>query len=206
MSAQALVFDFGNVLVDIDFGRAFAVWARCAGLPAGEVQSRFQFGDAYRAHECGAIDIHAYFASLRRSLDISITDEEFLSGWDAILGDPLPGIEPLVARLAAERPLFVFSNTNPTHAARIVSHYGSLMRHFRHLFTSCELGARKPEAEAYARLASRIGAPANTLVFFDDLEENVAGARRAGLQAHRVSSAAEIAVISETLRPANAAG
>jgi putative hydrolase of the HAD superfamily len=206
MSAQALVFDFGNVLVDIDFGRAFALWARAAGLPAAAVESRFRFDDAYRAHERGEIDMRAYFAALRCSLDISLTDEEFLAGWDAILGEPLPDIEPLVARLAAQWPLFVFSNTNPTHASRIASRYGSLMRHFRHFFTSCELGARKPDAEAFARLAARIETSPERLAFFDDLEENVVGARCAGLQAYRVRNAAEIAAISGTLLPANAAG
>jgi len=203
MTAQALVFDFGNVLVDIDFGRAFAVWADAAGVPLTHVEARFRLDDAYRAHERGEIEMHTYFAALRRSLDISLTDEEFLAGWDAILGEPLPGIPPLLARLAAKWPLFVFSNTNPTHAERIVSHYASLMRHFRRFFTSCELGARKPDAEAFARLAHRIGMAPQRLAFFDDLEENVTGARRAGLQAYRVSSAAEIAAISGNLLPAS---
>ena len=206
MSVAAIVFDFGNVLVDIDFGRAFAVWADAAGASATQIKSRFRFDDAYGAHERGEIDIRAYFALLRRSLDISLTDEELLVGWDAILGEPMPAVEPLIARLAAQWPLYVFSNTNPTHAARIASHYGSLLQHFRHFFTSCELGARKPEPQSFARLARAIGAPAERLAFFDDVEENVAGAHRAGLQAYRVRSAAEIAAISGDLLRVNTAG
>jgi glucose-1-phosphatase len=206
LSVEAIVFDFGNVLVDIDFRRAFAAWADAAGVSASKVKSRFRFDDAYCAHERGEIDIHGYFAALRRSLDISLTDEQFLAGWDAILGEPMPGIEPLISRLAAQWPLYVFSNTNPTHAARIAADYGSLLRHFRHFFTSCELGARKPEPESFAHLAREIAAPASRLVFFDDVEENVAGARRAGLQAYQVRSAAEIAAISGDLLRVNAAG
>ena len=205
MTAEALVFDFGNVLVDIDFDRAFAVWAGAAGVPVARVKSRFRFDNAYRAHERGEIDIRAYFASLRRSLDISLTDQQFLSGWDAILGEPMPDIEPVVSELTAEWPLYVFSNTNPTHAARVASRYAALMRHFRHFFTSCELGARKPESEAFARLAKRIGAAPERLAFFDDMEENVLGARNAGLQAFSVASAAEVRAISADLLAARTA-
>ena len=196
MTAEALVFDFG---------RAFAVWASAAGVPVGRVTSRFRFDDAYSAHERGEIDICAYFASLRRSLDLSLTDQQFLSGWDAILGEPMPGIEPVVSDLAAEWPLYVFSNTNPTHAARVASRYAALMRHFRHFFTSCELGARKPETEAFARLAKRIGTAPEQLAFFDDMEENVLGARDAGLQAFRVASAAQLRAISADLLAARTA-
>ena len=64
--------------------------------------------------------------------------------------------------------------------------------HFREVITSCEIGRRKPEPEAFERLAARIGAPASQLVFFDDLEENVEGALRAGLQAYHVRNAEEI--------------
>jgi FMN phosphatase YigB (HAD superfamily) len=41
-------------------------------------------------------------------------------------------------------------------------------------------------------MAQLTGLPPARLAFFDDLEENVAGARRAGLRAHRVSGPAEI--------------
>jgi hypothetical protein len=41
--------------------------------------------------------------------------------------------------------------------------------------------------------------PPARLAFFDDVEANVAGARRAGLQAHQVTGPDQIAAISEAL-------
>jgi len=205
MKVEAVVFDLGGVLVDVAFGRAFAAWAAAAGVPADAVAARFSVDDACRAHERGELDDRAYFAHLRRTLGIALADEAMLAGWNAIIGEPMPGIEPLLRELSARRPLYVFSNTNPAHIAHFTPRLASLLRHFRGTFTSCELGRRKPEPEAFARLASRIGLPASALAFFDDVEENVAGARRAGLQAHRVASAAEIRAISEDLLAANTA-
>ena len=199
MTVEALVFDLGGVLIDVDFGRAFAAWAAAAGVPAATIAARFSVDEPYCAHERGEIDERVYFAHLRRALAIALPDAEVRAGWHAIIGQPLPGIDAVVRELAQRFPLYVFSNTNAAHVAHFTPRLRALFAHFRHVFTSCELGRRKPEAEAFARLAQRIGKAPERLAFFDDVEENVAGARRAGLQAYRVTSAAEIRAISADL-------
>jgi glucose-1-phosphatase len=205
MEVDAIIFDLGGVLVDIDLRRAFGAWAAAAGVAADTIAARFAVDEACCAHERGEIDDHAYFAHLRSALGIGISDEEMLAGWNTIIGEPIPGIEAVLRSLAERLPLYVFSNTNPAHVAHFTPRLRHLLAYFRDTFTSCDIGLRKPEAQAFARLASRIGAPASRLAFFDDVAENVAGARRAGLQAYRVSSPAEIRAISEALVPANTA-
>ncbi|HEY5896860.1 MAG TPA: HAD family phosphatase [Burkholderiales bacterium] len=205
-TAEALVLDFGNVLVEIDFDRAFEAWASAAALPASRIAERFPRDAAYCAHECGELDDHGYFEHLRRVLEIDISDADFLEGWNAILGEPLPGIGEVLSRLASRFPLYVFSNTNPAHLAQFAARYQPLLSYFRRTITSCDIGARKPQPEAFVRMAALTGAPPSRLAFFDDLEENVAGARRAGLQAFRVTRPAEILAISESLAPVRKAG
>jgi HAD superfamily hydrolase (TIGR01509 family) len=198
-SLEALVFDIGGVLIDVDFGRALARWASAAGMPAETLAPRFRRDAAYCAHECGVLDHAGYFAHLRAVLGVQLGDEAMLAGWNAALGDPLPGAEPLLRRLAQEFPLYAFTNTNPAHLGHLTPRYRQLLSPFRKVFTSCELGARKPEPQAFARLAAAIGVAPETLLFFDDLEENVAGARAAGLQAFRVTRAEQIEAISEAV-------
>ena len=200
MKVDAIVFDLGGVLIDIDFRRAFSAWAAAAGVPADAVAARFTLDEACCAHERGEIDDRAYFAHLRGALGLPrLSDEQMLAGWTAIIGEPLPGMEALVQRLAARVPLYVFSNTNPAHVLHFTLRLRHLLAHFRRTFTSCELGRRKPEAEAFARLAELTGLPPARLAFFDDVEANVAGARRAGLQAHHVNRPDQIAAICEAL-------
>ena len=200
MTVDAMVFDLGGVLVDIDFRRAFAAWGGAAGVPADAIAARFTLDEACCAHERGEIDDAAYFAHLRRSLGLPrLSDEQMLAGWIAIIGEPIPGIEALLQRLAPRVPLYVFSNTNPAHVAHFAPRFQDLLGHFRRMFTSCELGRRKPEVEAFARVAELIGLPPSQLAFFDDVEANVAGARRAGLQAHHVRRPDQIAAISKAL-------
>lgn len=200
MTVDAVVFDLGGVLIDVDFARAFAAWGAGAGIPTAAIAARFSIDEPYCAHERGEIDERAYFAHLRRGLGLELPDDVMREGWNAIIGEPLPGIEAVVRELAQQFPLFVFSNTNAAHVAHFTPRLRSLFAHFRRVLTSCDVGRRKPEPEAFARLASLIGAPPARLAFFDDVEENVAGARTAGLQAYCVRSAAEIRAISADLR------
>ncbi len=196
---EAIVFDLGGVLVDVDFRRALQRWAAAAGVPVETLLSRFRRDEAYCAHERGELDDRRYFIRLRGMLGIDIPEEDLLAGWNAVLGEPIAGVEPLVRQLGARFPLYVFSNTNPAHIAHFTRRYEPLLRLFRRTITSCEIGSRKPEAEAFHKLSELIGAAPSRLAFFDDLEENVAGARRAGLQAFRVTRAEEVAAISERL-------
>lgn len=182
---DALVFDLGNVLVPIDFGRAFAAWAQAANLAPGELAARFSFDEAYCAHERGELAAPEYFARLRRALGVSLSDEELLRGWNAIFLEPLDEIVALVRTLARSLPLYVFTNTNHAHIACWRPRYRELLAPFRKVICSCDLGCRKPDIEAFRRVARIAGAPPHRLGYIDDLEENVAGARAAGFHALR---------------------
>ena len=198
-NVAAVVFDLGGVLVEVDIRRALRHWAAIAGVPPEAISSRWKQDRAYWAHECGQLADRDYFAHLRGLLDLRIEEAEMLAGWNAVLGEPLPGIEAIVRRLAAGYPLYVFSNTNPAHIEHFTPRYRKLFGHFRQVVTSCAIGARKPEREAFLRLAKTIGEEPERIAFFDDLEENVTGARAAGLQAFRVTQPAQIRAIAENL-------
>ena len=189
---DALIFDFGNVLVPIDFGRAIAVWADAAGVSAGDLAGRFSFDQAYCAHERGEIDAPEYFARLRRTLGVELADAELLRGWNAIFLDAAAETSEVLRRLSASVPLYVFSNTNRAHSAHWQPRYRELLAPFRAVICSCDIGSRKPEVEAFRRVARIAGLAPERIGYFDDLEENVAGARAAGLRACQAVSAADV--------------
>jgi len=183
---QALLFDLGGVLIDIDFRRAFAAWGEAAAAPAAGLAERFVFDAAYHAYERGEIGETEYFASLRALLGISISDDEFLEGWNAIFVGARPGVDAMLARLAESWPLYVFSNTSRAHKLYFQARYSALLAPVREVFCSCDIGLRKPTLEAYSDVCRRVGVPPGRVAFFDDLDENVRGARNAGLRAFHV--------------------
>jgi HAD superfamily hydrolase (TIGR01509 family) len=191
--ADALLFDLGRVVLDIDFSKAIACWAGHAGCKADDLVGRFVRAEAYRHHETGKISDAAYFDSLRTSLGILLSDAQFLEGWNAIFAGEMPGIAPLLARAAKHLPLYVFSNTNNAHVEYFSVIHADLLGHFREIFFSSSIGLRKPDAEAYDHVVKSIGVPAGRIVFFDDLVENVESARTRGLKAVHVKSSGDVA-------------
>ena len=197
--ADALLFDLGNVVIAIDFQRAFAHWASSAGCDQALLRKRFSPDAAYNRHEIGEIGIEEYFASLRSSLGIGLTDAQFLEGWNAIFIDEVPGIAALLARAAQHLPLYAFTNTNPTHAAYWSAKFPGAVKNFKKIFISSSIGLRKPDVESFQFVANEMGVPPARIVFFDDSAANVEGARASGLQVVQVNSIADVAAALEEL-------
>jgi glucose-1-phosphatase len=192
-SADALLFDLGRVVLDIDFNKVMTIWAGRAGRTPAEVTARFVVDDHFKHHEIGKIDDAVFFENLRTSLGIQISDIQFLEGWNAIFTGEMPGIAPLLKRAASRMPLYAFSNTNPPHVAHFSKTYADVLGHFREIFLSSTIGLRKPDAAAYDHVVQAIGVPAQRIVFFDDSADNIAGARARGLIGVHVTSTDEVA-------------
>jgi glucose-1-phosphatase len=192
-SADALLFDLGRVVIDVDFTKTLTCWAGHAGCEPALLIPRFGPNEAFRRHETGEINDAQFFAALRTSLGIGISDAQFLEGWNAIFAGEMPGIDPLLARAARRLPLYAFSNTNPPHVAHFTQAFAGVLGHFREVFLSSTIGLRKPDAAAYDHVVKAIGVPAQRIVFFDDLAENIEGARARGLHAIQVRSSDDVA-------------
>jgi glucose-1-phosphatase len=192
-SADALLFDIGRVVLDISFDKVMDIWAGHAGCAPADLTGRFVVNDHFKHHEIGKIDDAAFFESLRTSLGIGITDDQFLEGWNAIFTGEMPDIGPLLARAGKHLPLYAFSNTNPAHVAHFSKAYADVLGHFREVFLSSSIGLRKPDAKAYDHVVKAIGVPASRIVFFDDSAGNIEGARAYGLKTVHVTSTDDVA-------------
>jgi glucose-1-phosphatase len=193
-AADALLFDLGRVVLDIDFGKVMACWAGHAACEPSQLAGRFSSRDEiFRRHEVGAIGDAEFFASLRASLGVELSDAQFLEGWNAIFAGEMPGIAPQLERAAKHLPLYAFSNTNGAHVEHFSRAYADVLGHFRKMFLSSAIGLRKPDAAAYDHVVKAIGVPASRIVFFDDLAENIEGARACGLTAVHVKSPDDVA-------------
>jgi putative hydrolase of the HAD superfamily len=106
---------------------------------------------------------------------------ELLSHWHTIEVDR--GVLALVAELRRAGVVCAIASNQEAHRARRMSQHLGYAAAFDREFYSCHLGHAKPHVAFFAE-AVRLGGldPARTL-FIDDREDNVAGARAAGLHA-----------------------
>jgi glucose-1-phosphatase len=195
---EALLFDLGGVLVDIDFTGAFHFWSRYTDLPVEEMRRRYSFDAAYELHETGQLASSEYFAHLAHTLELQATPAEIEAGWNAIFKGELTRTLRLVERARASLPCYAFTNTNASHMARWSMLFPSVVNAFSRIFASHEIGMRKPDLGAFHYVCEAIGVEPSKTLFFDDLPANVAAAKAAGLQAVVVRSPLDV---EDALRP-----
>lgn len=198
-AADALLFDLGRVVLDLDFNRTLRAWAEHAACEPAQLAGKFLRDELYQRHERGEISDESFFAGLRSALGVELSDEQLIEGWNAIFIGEMPGMNQLLARAARRLPLYAFSNTNAAHVAHFSSQFAEVLGHFRQIFLSSTIGLRKPDAEAYDHVVQSIGVPAERIVFFDDLAENIEGARECGLKTVLVTSPEDVAKALDAL-------
>ena len=87
--------------------------------------------------------------------------------------------------------VYLFSNTSLPHV-RFLKRMG-WDKLFDGFLSSCELGSVKPSAEAFGRALATIGVNPSDVVFIDDKDENVKGAKEFGIRwAFRFTSVARL--------------
>jgi putative hydrolase of the HAD superfamily len=184
-------FDLGRVLVRICGSLEEA--CRAAGLSTAIAVPDREAQKAFSAHlfafERGELATHAFVAELTTHLGRPA--HEAAATLDAWLLGVYPGAVALLDELAAQgHATACLSNTNARHW-ELMSAWQDDARLFSRLgrrYASHELGLRKPDAAIYAEVERRSGVAPAEILFFDDLEDNIAAARARGWQAVLVRS------------------
>ena len=184
IQSPVLIFDFGNVIAHFDYARACAHYGGRLGL-SGEAFLERVRGEAFtrllRHYESGGMTAEEFSHSFGKLAGLEIPHDEFAAAWSDIfwLNEPVARLVPPLKE--AGYTLILGSNTNDLHAARFRAQFSDVLAHFDHLVLSYEVGHAKPSAAFYQACAQAAGVEPAHCVFIDDLEENVAGARAAGL-------------------------
>jgi FMN phosphatase YigB (HAD superfamily) len=189
---EALLFDMGGIVIEIDFDLALQAWKQWTLLSIEEMRHRFKLDEAYEQHERGEIEAAEYFSHLRKVLGIEANDIEIASGWNAIFVDEISETLNYILSAKNHLPCFAFTNSNSIHQASWMSNFPAVVDSFHQIFVSSELGLRKPEREAFAAIADATGISLDAMLFFDDTEENIRGAQAVGMQAVHVKEPLDV--------------
>ncbi len=189
---RVVLFDLGNVLVHI-YPEAFL---RTLGLDSPENRARYgpRVVDIVKEYERGRESTEQYLNRLEALLAADghrFTHDELTGAMLTVIGLPLEGMDELVRRVGERAHLGLLSNTNPLHYHHCLEHLPAL-RHIPVHFLSYQLLALKPEPAIYQGVIEATGLPAEEMLFIDDIEENVAGARTVGMQGVRFTSPSDL--------------
>jgi glucose-1-phosphatase len=197
-------FDLGGVLVRIC--RSFEEACTRAGVPVRGDPATIaaRTGDIDRLHTVGGLTERGWAAECARALGGLYAPDEFLAVYHAWLLGEYPGVERVVAAIhRAGVATACLSNTTEGHWERLLHkdavrrggnapEFPTVFRLENH-YASHVLGLRKPDEAIYRAFEKATSRRGRAILFFDDLPENVAAARRLGWRAELIDPLGETA-------------
>lgn len=193
-SIKNIIFDFGGVVFHIDERRTIAAFSQLLRCSNDEILNYIFHDDIFYKLECGQISFDDFRKHMCQKSNVQISEEQFLTAWNAILvGYPEEHI-PLLLALKKKYRTFLLSNTNAVHTQyfsqiaqkqhlEIQSNYEL----FEKVYYSNELGMRKPDPNIYKYVLNDANLKAEETLFVDDLLVNVDGAKSVGINAIQVT-------------------
>ncbi len=191
--ADFLIFDLGNVIVDIDYNKSLELIKKELPENHQDKTEQFYLTEFHKKYEKGEINSVVFRNEVRDYFQQDWHDEKIDELWNSLLKNiPSERIE-LITKLKEKYTLGILSNTNEIHIDAVykilqrdfgLTNFDSL---FNHVFLSHEMGLSKPSPEIYLSMLDQLGSKPERVVFFDDLEANVKGAASVGIQAVHVT-------------------
>lgn len=185
-----VVFDFGGVLVDLDFKRCFHAF-RAAGF--SDIEDRFSAikrDRIFDLYEKGEISTDKFRNELRKHLNSGLSDKDISDMWNEMLGT-IPSYKlNLLLKLKERYRVYLLSNTNELHwdyarekLFRCQGH--TVSDFFTKPYLSFEMHLEKPDAAIYKEMLYDAQLKAEETFFIDDLDVNCRGAASVGMATHR---------------------
>jgi len=193
LDADFLIFDLGNVIIDIDYhGSINRIKEELPELIHPKVDT-FYLTDFHKEYEKGLIDSSQFRNEVRTYFQADWEDQKVDFLWNSLLGKiPTERLE-LVKKLRSIYQVGVLSNTNLIHILGVneilkadhgLENFDPI---FDWVFLSHEMGLAKPSPEIFERLVQELHTTPERIIFFDDLAANVKGAHDYGIQAVHVT-------------------
>ena len=182
MTIQAVVFDIGGVLeITPDLG-VTGMWETRLGLGPGELNQRMY--DVWRGGSIGTVserDVHQAVSGIL-GLDERQLAEFMADIWREYLGTANTDLIQYARRLHPRYRTGILSNSFVGAREREQAAYG-FEDLVDEIIYSHECGRSKPDPGIYALTCARLAVEPAQVVFLDDYEPYVEGARQAGIHA-----------------------
>lgn len=185
-----LLFDFGGVIIDLDYHATPAAMRRLSRAGRTIEFTQAQQAELFDRFETGHLAPEEFRTGLREAYDLDATDVEIDAAWHAILLDVPAERLALIGELRRRgHQTALLSNTNALHIAeinrRLAAQYGfrnGIADVLDRVFYSQEVGFRKPGEEIFRHALAEMNWQAADTLFIEDSPQHVATARRLGLR------------------------
>ena len=178
-----VLFDLGNVLVEVEQSRIFHELGRRVGRTPAEVKETLlsdkPFWDRFIIEECSPEELTR---QVNFSLKVDLESQRVVEAFNSELGNVIHSTAELIPNLRRSVKVGCLSNTNSIHWDHMLRSF-EFMQQFDRRFASQIVGYAKPDPEIYTTAATQLGVRPDQILFFDDKPENISAAERLGWNA-----------------------
>ncbi len=188
MKYKTLLFDFGGVIINIDFSLTYQAFA---DLGVADLEMKFaqhQQNAFFDKFEKGQIPPATFRDEVRKMLGRDLPDTEIDQAWNAMLLDIPQDRVALIQQLKKDYRCVLLSNTNQIHYDFYRQNfedkfgYQKFSNLFDETFFSHQIGMRKPDAEIYGYILKELNESPEQILFIDDTFKNLEAAQKHGIQ------------------------
>lgn len=204
-----LLFDFGGVIIDIDYDATPTAMRRLSRAGSTIAFSQASQAELFDRFETGHLTPAEFRAGLRATYALDATDAELDAAWHAmLLGVPAERLA-LIGELRRQgHQTALLSNTNTLHIGeinqRLAGQYGfknGIADVLDRVFYSQEMGLRKPGEEIFRHALREMNWQPEDVLFIEDSPQHIATARRLGLRVlHLAPPLTLLTALPEALR------
>lgn len=189
---DAIIFDFGNVLIDLDYPRVIQKFSDVARKNKQEIESLVVTSQVLQEFEVGRIGPEEFRKRVSKILGFSVSSDEFDEMWNSMLLKITRGRMQKVLTLGKKYKTYILSNTNLIHEMAfdemILDATGkdSLRDFVDDVFYSHEMGLRKPDQNCFEHVIEKVDNYPSRMLFLDDRLDNVEAAELSGMKALQI--------------------
>lgn len=184
-----IIFDYGNVIFEIDFKRAQKALIQLGIENIEDFFAHKNHHKIFNDFETGAISPAEFRVGIRQeSSNKDITDEQIDAAWNSLLIGVPENVHEVLLKVKEKYRTFLLSNNNEIHYNWIVDY---LKKEFDMLdnsglfekaYYSQQMLLRKPHVEIFEKVLKENNLIPEETLFIDDSPQHLVGAKAAGMQ------------------------
>jgi len=181
---NTIIFDFGGVILDINPELSINAFKKYGG-EAG--MKKIEESDILWQFERGEIDVKTIHEGICKYIGATLSDDEFINYWCALLLEYKPKRIEKIKELAKTHKLIMLSNTNEIHFAyfsqKLKDEYGITFNDlFSEVYLSHEMGLVKPDKAIYEQVIKEQNLIPEQTLFIEDTLANAKAAEDIGIK------------------------
>lgn len=189
---DAIIFDFGNVLIDLDYPRVIREFSEVAQKNQHEIEELVVTAPILQRFERGMSTPEEFRAEINGLLGTQLPEAQFDRIWNSMLLKVPKARMRKVLEIGKRYDTYILSNSNIIHELAFeemimeATGRASIRDFVKEVYFSHEIGMRKPNLNAYEHVIEDIDNYPSRMLFLDDRLDNVEAAQKAGMKAVQI--------------------